>query len=370
MTAPEPGSGRQHRLRLALIFVALGTPSVARAAGLKIAIVANGECPPALHERIAEQIAEIADSVSWSCLASFDAEEPFRSPNVDPNTLQIWVDVTPGSEARLTLRDARADRFVVRRIPLPRGLDEIGREEIGQIVRSAALAVLAGPGESMNRAQARAEISRWTRPTPSPRSATTPPESPPASESSHDAARTHEPGHPLQIGPVVSARAFATSIPVVEEVGVAAVLGGSNWIGFWIDVGYQVPAKDNASPVGVRLDAVAARAGLLASVTLRPALIARLGAGAGFTRTSFTPLGDSSTITTAPPDAFFSVAGRLFAGVDVRLSRAIVAGAALFCDAVGADVHYDLHEPDGSTRRVLTPFRLQPGIALQVGWSP
>lgn len=369
MTAREPGSGRRHRHLLALLFVALGIPSVARAAEVQIAIVAKGECPPALHERIAEQVAEIADHLSWSCLASFDAEEPFRSPNVDPDTLQIWVDVTPASEARLTLRDVRADRFVVRRIPLPRGLDEIGREEIGQIVRSAALAVLVGPAESMNREQARAEISRWTQPKPSP-PATTSPGSRPASEPTRESTRTDRPARLLQIGPVVSARVFATSIPLVEAVGVTAAVGRPNGIGLWIDVEYQVPARDNASPVGVQLDAVAVRAGLLASVAMRPSLTARLGAGAGFTRTSFSPLGDSSTITTAPPDAFFSLVGRVSAGVDVRASRSVTAGVAIFCDVVGADVHYDLHESDGSTRRVLTPFRLQPGVALQVGWSP
>ena len=164
MTTGALGVGRHRRLWLASLVVALVVPSLARAAALQIAIVADGDCPPALHDRIAEQLADIAERVSWSCLASFDAEDPFRAPAGAPVTLQIWVDVTPGLEARLMLRDLRADRFVVRRIPLPRGLDEIGREEIGQIVRAAALAVLAGPAETMNREQARAEISRWPRP--------------------------------------------------------------------------------------------------------------------------------------------------------------------------------------------------------------
>src|SRR3954454_20609898 len=31
---------------------------------------------------------------------------------------------------------------------------------------------------------------------------------------------------------------------------------------------------------------------------------------------------------------------------------------------VGADVHYDLRQPDGTTRRVLFPSRFQPGVAL------
>lgn len=168
----------------------------------------------------------------------------------------------------------------------------------------------------------------------------------------------------------MSARIFAPSIPLVEEVGVAAAVGGPKGIGVWIDIEYQVPARDNGGPVGVELDAVAVRAGLLASVAVHRSLTARLGAGGGFTRTSFTPLGDSSTVTTAPPGAFFSLVGRVLAGVDVRVSRSVTAGVAIFCDAVGADVHYDFRESDGSTRRVLTPFRFQPGLALQIGWIP
>jgi hypothetical protein len=359
VNAREPRWGRRHGLRLALIFLAAGLASVARAAEVQIAVIANGECPPALHERLAEQVAEIAHHLSWSCLGTFDAEEPFRSPNVDPDTLQIWVDVRPGSEARLTLRDVRADRFVVRRIPLPRGLDEIGREEIGQIVRSAALAVLAGPAATMTRQEARAEISRWTQPPPSlaaePNRRSAPP------------ARTA--AHLVRIGPVISARAFAASIPLVAEVGVAAAVGGARGLGAWLDVAYQLPARDDASPVGVQLDALAVRAGLLTSIALRPSWTARLGVGGGFTRTSFAPLGDHSTITPAPSGAFFSMIGRVSASVDVRARKSTTAGVAIFCDAVGADVHYDLREPDGSTRRVLTPFRLQPGVALQIGWG-
>ncbi len=94
------------------------------------------------------------------------------------------------------------------------------------------------------------------------------------------------------------------------------------------------------------------------------------GAGVGLVRTSFTPRGDAATVTTDPPGAFVSVAGRLLAGLDVRASKHVVAGATLFCDVVGADVHYDVDESDGSVRRVLSPFRFQPGVALRIGWSP
>jgi hypothetical protein len=367
------GRGRGQRLTLASSLLALVAPSIARAAAVQIAIVADGPCPQALHDRIAEQLAEVAGRVSWSCLPSFDAEDPFRSSAARPDALQIWVDVTPRTEARLTLRDPLADRFVVRRIPLPRGLDEIAREEIGQIVRSAALAVLAGPAATLTREQARAEISRWAQPAPPtspPPPVTAPPGPSPGPAPGREASRSVAPVQVLKIAPLLSARVFASPIPLVAEVGVSAAVGKQQGLGIWMDAAYQLPARDRASPVGVELDALAIRAGLLVSLAVSRALVARLGAGAGFTRTSFTPLGDSSAVTTDPAAAFVSLTGRLFAGVDLRAGREMVLGVALFCDAVGADVHYDLRASDGSTQRVLTPLRLQPGAALQIGWSP
>ena len=370
MNARPSWSRRLDRLRLGLIVLAIGAPAVAHAAEVQIAIVADGNCPAALRDRVAEQVADIADRVSWSCLESFDTEEPFRSPDVQPGTLQIWVDVTPHTEARLTLRDVHADRFVVRRIPLPRGLDEIGREEIGQIVRSAALAVLAGPAETMNREQARAEISRWKQPATTVPSPQAPPKAPLTGEPDRPSPRAAGSTHLLQISAMASARGFATSIPLVEEVGVAAAIVRPGTIGFWIEAAYQLPAQDSASPVGVKLDAVAVRGGLGVSFTLSPILAARLGAGGGFTRTSFTPLGSGGAVTIDPSGEFFTALGRVFAGLDVRIGTSVVGGVAVSCDAVGEDVHYDLHQSDGTTQRVLTPFRLQPGVALQIGWSP
>jgi hypothetical protein len=362
---------RPPRLALALALGVLAAPAAGHATAVRIAIVGDEGCPPALRDRITEQIGDVADQVDLSCLSRFDAEEPFRSPDSAPDQLRIWVDVTPRTEARLTLRDGRADRFVVRRIPLPRGLDEIGREEIGQIVRSAAIAMLANPAETLSSAQARAEISRWEQPRAGPPAALA---APAGGAASVDERRGPDasggPTRRLQVGPLISARTFATSIPIVEEIGIAAALGRPGALGAWIEAAYQIPARDDQSLVGVELNAFAFRAGLAASVVAGPSFVIHFGAGVGLIRTSFTPLGDPATVTTDPPSAFFSGAGRLLAGVDFRASKHVVAGVTLFCDVVGADVHYDLYEPDGSARRVLSPFRFQPGVALRIGWSP
>jgi hypothetical protein len=351
---------------VALALAIAGRAAVAHAA-TAIAIVSASECPPELRERIAEQIADVVNDAAWSCLARVDQEEPFRSATADRDSLQFWIDLTPVTEARLTVHDGRSDRFVVRRIPLPGGLDEIAREEIGQIVRSALLAVRAGPDETLTRAQARAEVARWSQPPPA-----APPPAPPA-----PVGRPAPESRPLPPPiPLIhvgldelfgAARAFAAPIPVVAEVGLGgrarfAVIGG------WAEAAYQLPARYDATPVGVRLSAFAFRAGLDASHRLGGAFAGRLGAGGGLTRMSFTPQSDGTTATAAPAGAFWYGTGRLFARLDAALGAHVILAVTAFLDVVGADVHYDLRQPDGTTQRVLAPYRFQPGLALGIGF--
>jgi hypothetical protein len=360
------GRGGCARLGVALAVVLGGWAAPARGE-TSIAIVSPGVCPPELRERIAEQIADVAADVAWSCLARFDEEAPFRS--ADQNVgLQFWIDLTPATEARLMLRDGRSDRFVARRVPLPRGLDEIGREELGQIVRSALLAVRAGPGDTMTRAEARAEVARWPQPRPQ-RPTVAPPPAPvaPVTPAARPAGRPLA----LRIGAFGSARAFASPLPVVAEVGLGLEAGRWGPLGGWIEGAYQIPEQYDGSPLGVRLSAGTARAGLDVSGRLdrAGAVRARLGAGAGLTRTWFTPQETSAAATPAPPGAFWYATGRVLAGIDARAAAHLVIGLMVFLDVVGTDVHYDLSQADGTTLRVLTPHRLQPGGALRVGWS-
>ena len=370
------------RLALGLGIMAVGG-SVARAAAtVEIAIVAPEKCPADLRERIAQQIAGLTEPVEWSCLPRFDQEDPFQPLAAGPR-LRFWIDLTPETEARLTLRDGRSDRFLVRRVPLPRGLDEIGREELGQIVRSALLAMGAGTEETLTRAQARAEIARWPRP-PAPPLATAP-AAPPASARTPPPAAASAP--PLKTAPVDgrqstrpplisldfagafgAARAFAPSIPVVAEIGLGGEIVHPGPFGGWVEAGYQLPARYAATPLGVELSALAFRAGFRASRRLGSAMEGRLGAGGGLTRMSFAPQGTAAVAAVAPPATFWYGTARILAALERRLSTHVVAGVTAFVDVVGSNVHYDVAQPDGTTRRVLVPYRFQPGLALEIGW--
>jgi hypothetical protein len=351
---------------VALALLVTGRAAVAHAAPVAIAIVAPERCPPALRERIAEQVADVADDVAWSCLSRLDEDEPFRT--TEGQRLQFWIDLTPATEARLTVRDGRSDRFVVRRIPLPRGLDEIGREELGQIVRSALLAVRAGPEETLTRAEARAEIARWPRRPPPPAPAPPPP-APPAPAPPADPPRSPGPPLAIALGAFGSLRAFAPQVPVAGEIGLGLEVGRVGPLGGWLEAAYQPTVRYDGSPVDVALAAVAGRVGLDVSAHLAGTLRVRLGAGAGITRTTFTPESSDATGTAGPPGAFSYLTARALAGWEARPIRHVVTTLTFFLDVVGTDVHYDLREPDGTIARVLVPHRFQPGVAFQISWS-
>jgi hypothetical protein len=158
-------------------------------------------------------------------------------------------------------------------------------------------------------------------------------------------------------------------VPVVGEVGIGLAVGRWGPLGGWLEAAYQPAARYGGSPVSVALVAVAGRAGLDASARLAGTFRLRLGAGAGLSRTTFTPEVSATTGAAAPAGTFSSLTGRALAGCEGRLAAHVAATLTFFLDVVGADVHYDLREPDGSTRRVLVPHRFQPGVAFEIAWS-
>jgi hypothetical protein len=57
-----------------------------------------------------------------------------------PFRIRIWLTLPAPKLARLTLTDPTAERFLVRDVPLERSLDELGREQIAQVLLGAAQA--------------------------------------------------------------------------------------------------------------------------------------------------------------------------------------------------------------------------------------
>jgi len=370
VTIGAPRAGK-FVLLLLLPALAVATPIAARAAGdpaptgasggrerserAEITIVADAPCAPRLREVIADQLADVTAQLVWTCRDRLDPEDQFRPTPPGGSALRVWIDLRLGAEARLTLE--RADRFVVRRIALTDGLDELGREQIGQIVRFAALAV-RGEGETLTRTEARAAVADWPGPPRAQSEAAVRREAP-----------VRAPPPAVDIGAIWSAAAFSREIPVVHELALAAaVRRADSPLSGWLEAGYRLPARYHAEPIGVELSAATLRGGL--AVGPRGTRFASVGlsAGIGVERTSFVPLAAAASAEPAPADTFWSANARLALSVVLRVTARLTVGGRLACDLVAADVHYDLRDASGAAHRVLTPFRLQPGLGLGLAW--
>jgi hypothetical protein len=146
----------------ALLLMAAGprtfTPS-ARAADATAVIVLIGDA-----DHTPELVAVLAESLlQQGVQAQFNKKprfEPSALLDAGKDDTRVWVFVALAGplRARLYFRGPRGERFLLRELALRAGLDEVGRELIGRVVETSALALLHS-SEGLNRAQAEQGIA-------------------------------------------------------------------------------------------------------------------------------------------------------------------------------------------------------------------
>jgi hypothetical protein len=162
---------------------------------------------------------------------------------------------------------------------------------------------------------------------------------------------------------------LSREIPLVQEVALGAAAGpaGSHLSG-WLEAAYQLPARYQAEPIGVDLSAAALRIGLAVGPRQARFVSVAIGGGIGVQRTWFTPIGAAASVEPAAADAFWSASARLALATGLHVTSRVTVGARIVCDFVASDVHYDLRDAGGAAHRVLTPYRLVPGVGISLGW--
>jgi hypothetical protein len=83
------------------------------------------------------------------------------------NRATVWILMPHPQAVRLVFADPELERFLVRELPLPQGLDELGRESIAQVVESSLLALLQGT-TGMSRGEVQTALGRTLVKTPMP----------------------------------------------------------------------------------------------------------------------------------------------------------------------------------------------------------
>jgi hypothetical protein len=324
-----------------------------------VTLIGPGAATASVREVSGELLAREGVVTSWAAQASFRPEDLFaRTSEGDPDAVRVFIDLSLSTLAHLYFRDARSEWFVIRSLPLPDGLDEMAREEIGHIVASAVVALGTGSGKGLTRSQARAALQ------PSP---VQQPAAPPAVPGALPPR--------FELGPWGMAQLFAPQKTLTGFVGLSlAVARGPRWgqgpgrLGAWLDAGYQIAGTYRESQFGVGVQTTSLRAGLLWDLQRLRAVRFRIGAGGGVDYVTYRPQGQSTTVDLASAGRFFVPQICMWGAVELRLSEHLALGLRVLTDLALARVHYDVDSGSGERNPVLKPYLLRPGLSLGATW--
>lgn len=280
--------------------------------------------------------------------------------------VRVFVVVRGEHEARLYFRGPRGERFLLRKLQLRSGLDEVGRELIAQVVETSTVALLRSSA-GISRDEASASLSEERAEVAPPKVVAPPP--------------------PVPVQP-----AKARPLPAPElfgAIGGGGALfqwkhdGGPAWGGEleaalglvfpsrwvvrgWLGGDYLTPQTGGTGAVNVTTSSYAVRAGVeFGRMFGRFGLLLGLGAGADFDHAT-AATGASSVKLAGPIDS----TAPIFRG-QIRFDEHLGhfwASPVLFADFPAVHTHYDFVEGPASTR-ALDLWAVRPGVFITVGWS-
>jgi hypothetical protein len=143
------------RLALALLFVAAHGLAQARERAI-VTLTAAASQSSELRSVLSELLERDEIEVRFSLQARFGAAELLRTAASD-EAVEAFVVPDSAKRARLYFRAPDGQRFLVRDVALPSGLDAVGRELIAQIVDASVVALLRSE-VGISRAQVKAAV--------------------------------------------------------------------------------------------------------------------------------------------------------------------------------------------------------------------
>lgn len=306
------------------------------------------------------------------------------SPSAGP---RVFVELVSAERARLVLSDERRGRYLLRDVPLPNGLDEVGRETLAQVIE-ASLVALQGQAKALSREQLNqlltGEAAFGAPESPSsaeikskaaarPVSEKSPAGSAPAApKAAHEPAPGALPRSRLQLAGAYATHWSGPELgllhgPALRLEWERALGAESSW--FAAATGELRWAQSYESSL-VGVDVASRAAWLTAGIerAWRSQLRVLTGVGLGIDWADIQPRdvqGGLSRVFPATSDATVWLRAEL--GLERRLG-AIQLALALLADVSTVDTHYDVRRA-GRTERVVTPWRVRPGVRVAVGWG-
>jgi hypothetical protein len=355
MRAPSHGRWRRHfsgRLAGAILSVGLGAHAVfADDAPTPVDVLVAA--PPDACARLESAVGDAAHPLRWVRTPQIDVGAILERPRAGgaQATARVWIDGARDDRLRVYFVNWTTERFLVRDVPLPDGLNEVALETVAQVIESSVSALLAGAPVGLTREEMATEL----RPPPAP--SPTPP-----------AEARWEPS----IGAFYAVQAFAAEPPVEHGPGLLVHVDrhAGRWrAGAWTSAQYQLPERVQSPLAGARLDTLSLRGGAEVARTLDDRLALGLRLGAGVDAVHIAPRGGSvPAAATLTADRFSWVyAVHLALVLTAQASRHVVVSTAAVADVDLDERHYDV-SVDGALARVATPWRMHPGVLVELAW--
>ena len=287
-------------------------------------------------------------------------------PDADAAAVRAWVDMTRATRARLTFATRAGERFLVRDVDLSGRFDEVDRAALAEVLDSSIGALVANERAGMTRAEAEAVLAPPAAPPPAiaqppqPARPTSVPESPSPSR--------------WAIGFFYGAQALSDA-PVVDHGPglMLAVAPFPRWArvnqtgrgpNVFASAQYRLPVHQQTARIGVALYTVAARAGVECGPLIWSRLRVRLGGGADIVHVAPESPDSSATLSAPHWSANLVASAALRANVALQ-PRRFWLSAVIFADVLPTAVRYNA-SIDGTTTPVFSPWRLRPGLTLEL----
>jgi hypothetical protein len=290
---------------------------------------------------------------------------------------RVWVFISSTQRvAKLYFRGPFGNRFLLRKLELQRGLDEVGRELIAQVVETSVLTLLRSEA-GLSREQVKADLAD----TSEPRDENSSEDALPAAE---DGAIVAQPAPPPPADePAKAAR------PTLELAArgvfkwTGSDLGADHGVGAETGFGYHFPTRlflrarlvfeygfgqEITTPaLSATVHTTAFRGGIdVGSAFGMSALAFGIALGADRVRIEPETAFDASLVLTEDESSTIAVI-RLEARYELTAGIFQMA-AGVFADVPLVDTHYDVRG-NGGLERIAEPWAVRPGALLTLGFS-
>lgn len=325
-----------------------------------LVVAGDGDTGTTLESRLGELAHRLDVSLTAKRVSAIDPHEIIFGPS-DGAMARVWIDASREDVAVVYLSDRTGGRVLLRRVDLAGGVDEVAREQIGQIVRASVEALLSGATIGLTRDEA-ADALGLPQPAPPPTEA--PALSAEATPASSGAARAR-----LTLG-----AGYAASLLTAHQIASGPVVtlslarAAEPWsFGGTLAFDYRLPRTVAQEPLELRVQGGSLHVLAFANRSLSDRFALGLALGGGLDGAYAAPKGatDARGVTVFADDASVTPALRAEASLELSLSPRTRAALAFTADWDLAPRDYVVRH-EGGTSLLAQPLALRPGLALRI----